>query len=109
MHHTHPHSPQAEFNALAGQLSGGWDNNAGFAFSFDEPLSHLIYAASDIIVVRGGGSRRWEQTPCQSPHCLTRCHTLHAVVELGGHVPGCRQRLSLRMFSLSLPPGSLHV
>ena len=39
---------QAEFNALANSLDG---SNAGFAFAFDEPLSHLIYAACDIIVV----------------------------------------------------------
>lgn len=39
---------QAEFNALAGALSG---ENAAFAFAYDEPLSHLIYAACDIICV----------------------------------------------------------
>jgi starch synthase len=42
---------QGEFNALAGQLSGGWDNNAAFCFFYDEPLSHLIYAAADIVLV----------------------------------------------------------
>lgn len=42
---------QGEFDALAGQLSGGHDNNAGFCFFYDEPLSHLIYAAADIVVV----------------------------------------------------------
>ena len=40
---------QAEFDSLAGQMSG--DGNAAFCFSFDEPLSHLIYAACDIILV----------------------------------------------------------
>ncbi|CAD7699185.1 unnamed protein product [Ostreobium quekettii] len=39
---------QAEFNALGGQLSG---ENASFYFAYDEPLSHLVYAACDIIVV----------------------------------------------------------
>lgn len=39
---------QAEFNALAGALGG---ENAAFAFAYDEPLSHLIYAACDIICV----------------------------------------------------------
>ncbi|KAK9867605.1 hypothetical protein WJX84_010271 [Apatococcus fuscideae] len=40
---------QAEFDGLAGQMSG--DANAAFCFSFDEPLSHLIYAACDIVLV----------------------------------------------------------
>ena len=39
---------QAEFNALASALGG---ENAAFAFAYDEPLSHLIYAACDIICV----------------------------------------------------------
>lgn len=39
---------QAEFNALAAQYGG---ENAAFCFSFDEPLSHLIYAACDFILV----------------------------------------------------------
>ena len=46
-----PPPAQGDFNALAGQLSGGHDNNAAFAFTFDEPLSHLIYAAADIVLV----------------------------------------------------------
>lgn len=40
---------QGEFDALAGQLSGSGD--AAFCFFYDEPLSHLIYAAADIVVV----------------------------------------------------------
>ncbi|PNW82516.1 hypothetical protein CHLRE_06g282000v5 [Chlamydomonas reinhardtii] len=39
---------QADFNALA-QSMGGQD--AAFCFKYDEPLSHLIYAAADMIVV----------------------------------------------------------
>ncbi len=39
---------QAQFNALAASLGG---ENAHFAFSYDESLSHLIYAACDIIAV----------------------------------------------------------
>ena len=39
---------QAGFNALAATLSG---ENAHFAFSYDESLSHLIYAGCDIILV----------------------------------------------------------
>lgn len=39
---------QADFNALANGLQGP---NAAFYFAFDEPLSHLIYAACDMIVV----------------------------------------------------------
>jgi glycogen synthase len=40
--------PQADFNELAGQVGG---QNAAFQFKYDEPLSHLIYAAADIVVV----------------------------------------------------------
>ena len=39
---------QAEFNNLAAQTGG---ENAGFCFSYDEPLSHLIYAGCDFILV----------------------------------------------------------
>ena len=39
---------QAEFDALANQYGG---ENAAFCFAFDEPLSHLIYAACDLILV----------------------------------------------------------
>lgn len=39
---------QAEFDALA-SVHGG--ENAAFCFAFDEPLSHLIYAACDFILV----------------------------------------------------------
>jgi len=39
---------QAEFNGLANQLAG---QDSGFFFAFDEPLSHLMYAGCDIILV----------------------------------------------------------
>ena len=39
---------QNEFNGLANECGG---ENAGFQFSYDEPLSHLIYAGCDIILV----------------------------------------------------------
>jgi glycosyltransferase involved in cell wall biosynthesis len=39
---------QAEFDELANEMQG---SDAAFRFTFDEPLSHLIYAACDIIVV----------------------------------------------------------
>jgi starch synthase len=39
---------QAEFDDLASTYGG---ENAAFCFAFDEPLSHLIYAAADIILV----------------------------------------------------------
>eukprot|EP00878_Enallax_costatus_P012047 GHUV01012579.1.p1 GENE.GHUV01012579.1~~GHUV01012579.1.p1 ORF type:complete len:300 (+),score=79.17 GHUV01012579.1:538-1437(+) len=40
---------QAEFDALANELGHGQD--ASFVFAYDEPLSHLIYAAADVILV----------------------------------------------------------
>jgi glycosyltransferase involved in cell wall biosynthesis len=39
---------QADFEALAGTMP---QQDAAFAFKYDEPLSHLIYAAADMIVV----------------------------------------------------------
>ncbi|GLC71233.1 hypothetical protein PLESTF_001092900 [Pleodorina starrii] len=39
---------QADFNALAAQMGG---QDAAFCFKYDEPLSHLIYAAADVVVV----------------------------------------------------------
>lgn len=39
---------QGEFDGLASSLGG---ENAAFYFAYDEPLSHLIYAACDMIVV----------------------------------------------------------
>eukprot|EP00882_Tetradesmus_deserticola_P002586 GHRQ01002751.1.p1 GENE.GHRQ01002751.1~~GHRQ01002751.1.p1 ORF type:complete len:302 (+),score=132.94 GHRQ01002751.1:897-1802(+) len=40
---------QAEFDELANELGHGQD--AGFLFKYDEPLSHLIYAGADVILV----------------------------------------------------------
>jgi starch synthase len=39
---------QGDFNAMAGAMGGP---NATFCFAFDEPLSHLVYAAADFILV----------------------------------------------------------
>ena len=39
---------QGDFNAMAGAMGGP---NAAFCFAFDEPLSHLVYAAADFILV----------------------------------------------------------
>lgn len=40
---------QEEFDGLANELRHGMD--AAFVFAYDEPLSHMIYAAADIILV----------------------------------------------------------
>ncbi len=39
---------QGEFDELSSAMTG---ENAKFLFAFDEPLSHLIYAAADIVLV----------------------------------------------------------
>jgi hypothetical protein len=39
---------QGEFSELAASMGG---QDASFNFKYDEPLSHLIYAAADIVVV----------------------------------------------------------
>lgn len=43
--------PQGEFNALRDQLMRSYPDRAALFFSYDEPLSHLIYAASDMFLV----------------------------------------------------------
>jgi starch synthase len=43
--------PQGEFNALRDQLMRAYPDRAALFFSYDEPLSHLIYAASDMFLV----------------------------------------------------------
>ncbi len=42
---------QAEFNALAGEMGRAYPDRARCWFSYDEPLSHLIYAGADILLV----------------------------------------------------------
>lgn len=42
---------QGEFDALARDLSGQYGSQARLHFEYDEPLSHLIYAAADILLV----------------------------------------------------------
>jgi len=39
---------QGDFNAFAGATAS---ENAAFCFAYDEPLSHLIYAAADMVLV----------------------------------------------------------
>ena len=43
---------QAEFNALRDQLVQQFHGRAALIFSYDEPLSHLIYAGCDMFLVR---------------------------------------------------------
>ena len=45
---TSPSTIQGEFDALANSYNG---DVARFCFKYDEPLSHLIYAACDMIIV----------------------------------------------------------
>lgn len=42
---------QGEFNALKEQLTKQYHDRAAMVFSYDEPLSHLIYAGSDLFLV----------------------------------------------------------
>ena len=46
-----PGTPQNEFNALAGELARAHPGAARCWFSYDEPLSHLIYAGADALLV----------------------------------------------------------
>ncbi|KAG2438870.1 hypothetical protein HYH02_010668 [Chlamydomonas schloesseri] len=42
---------QGEFNALRDQLARAYPDRAALIFTYDEPLSHLIYAGSDMFLV----------------------------------------------------------
>lgn len=42
---------QGEFNALAGDLGRQYPDRARLWFAYDEPLSHLIYAGCDMLLV----------------------------------------------------------
>lgn len=42
---------QGEFDGLAGQLKAQYGDRVHFHFTYDEPLSHLIYAAADVLLV----------------------------------------------------------
>ena len=42
---------QNEFNQMANDIGSKFPGQSGFVFAYDEPLSHLIYAASDILLV----------------------------------------------------------
>jgi hypothetical protein len=91
---------QAEFNTLNSQMRS---ENAAFCFSYDEPLSHLIYAGCDLIVV-----------PSMFEPCgLTQvCHHLHmcSPVVAGVHVGpcGCSRHCRLIMDLSGLKSVCLH-
>lgn len=42
---------QNEFNAMAGDMAWQYPDRACCCFSYDEPLSHLIYAGADMLLV----------------------------------------------------------
>ena len=42
---------QNDFNAMAYDVGGQYPGQSGFVFAYDEPLSHLVYAASDMLLV----------------------------------------------------------
>ena len=42
---------QNEFNAMAGDMARQYPDRACCCFSYDEPLSHLIYAGADMLLV----------------------------------------------------------
>lgn len=42
---------QADFNALANDLARQYPDRARMWFAYDEPLSHLIYAGADMLLV----------------------------------------------------------
>ena len=42
---------QGDFHRLAGDLANQYSDRARLEFSFDEPLSHLIYAGCDMVLV----------------------------------------------------------
>ena len=70
---------QAEFDALARDLSNAYPGRAALHFAFDEPLSHLIYAGSDVILVPSIFE------PCGLSQIIAaRCGSLPCVRRTGG-------------------------
>ena len=69
---------QGDFNALAGHFSGP---NCALYFAFDEPLSHLVYAAADIILV---------------PSMFEPCGLTQMIAMRYGAIPVVRQTGGLR-------------
>ena len=70
---------QAEFDALARDLSAAYPGRAALRFAFDEPLSHLIYAGADVILVPSIFE------PCGLSQIIAaRCGSLPCVRRTGG-------------------------
>lgn len=70
---------QAEFDALARDLAAAYPQRAALRFAFDEPLSHLIYAGADIILVPSIFE------PCGLSQIIAaRCGSLPCVRRTGG-------------------------
>ena len=42
---------QNDFNSMAYDVGGRFPGQSGFVFAYDEPLSHLVYAAADMLLV----------------------------------------------------------
>lgn len=105
---THNHK-QSEFDELASELGNGHERNAAFCFAFDEPLSHLIYAAADIVVVSCvrvlcnlSMSKWFDHVGCLAVVAP------HAPCTPGSSLPGKRPSPPPPPHSITLP-GSLHV
>ena len=70
---------QAEFDALARDLAAAFPGRSALRFAFDEPLSHLIYAGADIILVPSIFE------PCGLSQIIAaRCGSLPCVRRTGG-------------------------
>ena len=76
-------TPQNEFNALAGELARAHPGAARCWFSYDEPLSHLIYAGADALLVPS----------IFEPCGLTQMIAMRCARALQPHAPHCLQRL----------------
>ena len=70
---------QGEFDALSRDLASAYPGRAALRFAFDEPLSHLIYAGSDIVLVPSIFE------PCGLSQIIAaRCGSLPCVRRTGG-------------------------
>jgi hypothetical protein len=95
---------QGDFNALANSVQ---DENAAFIFTYDEPLSHLIYAGADFVrapftcrvrvrVGRNHPSALRTRHPCPNPNVSAASLRARGRADMYSHARYARPLFSVR-------------